>query len=234
MPNSSDSLDLYAKVEDLLGVKEVAPSLYAHYLLFLNSIDFYSLLDVGCGSGDFLHQMQGALEIPQVKGIDLSPLMVAETSKQGYDVECIDLCDLSDSYDVITAVFDMLNYLNTEQLIRFLSCIKEHLNKGGFFLCDINTLYGFENVAVGSYIVDDEDHFLTVDSDFENGEYISEFTLFEKKGECFKKSQESIKQYYHTVDDIVESSGLELLVNDDVNLYELEFSDKKFLVLKNM
>ena len=231
---TSDSLDLYAKVEDLLGVKEAAPSLYAHYLLFLNSIDFDTLLDVGCGSGDFLHQMQGALDIPSVKGIDLSPLMIAQTTEQGYDAECIDLCDLHGSYDVITAVFDMLNYLNKEQLKRFLLCVKEHLNEGGVFLCDINTLYGFENVAVGSYIVDDEERFLTVDSDFEDGEYISEFTLFEKEDECFKKSQEIIKQYYHTMDDIVKLSGLELLVSDDVNLYELEFSDKKFLVLKKV
>ena len=234
---TSDSLNLYAKVEDLLGVKEAAPSLYAHYFLFLNSVDFDSLLDAGCGSGDFLRQIQGALDIPKVKGIDLSPLMVAQTTEQGYDSECIDLCDLPGSYDVITAVFDMLNYLNKEQLSIFLACVKEHLNMGGIFLCDINTLYGFENVAVGSYIVDDKERFLTVDSDFEKGEYISEFTLFEKEGKgkdrSFKKSQEIIKQYYHTVDDIVKLSGLELLVNDDVNLYELESADKKFLVLKN-
>ena len=229
---TSDSLDLYAKVEDLLGVKEAAPSLYAHYLLFLNSVDFDTFLDVGCGSGDFLRQMQGALDIPKVKGIDLSPLMVAQTSKQGYDAECINLCDLSDTYDVITAVFDMLNYLNKEQLKHFLFCVKDQLNEGGVFLCDINTLYGFENVAVGSYIVDDENRFLTVDSDFENDEYVSEFTLFEKEVDCFKKSQETIKQYYHTVDDIVNSSGLKLVVSDDVNLYELERADKKFLVLK--
>jgi len=231
--NSSSSLDLYAKVEDLLGVKEAAPRLYAHYLLFLNSVHFESLLDVGCGSGDFLHQMQGALDIPQVKGIDLSPIMVAQTLEQGYDAACIDLCELNGTYDVITAVFDMLNYLNKDQLKRFLSCVKEHLNEGGVFLCDINTLYGFENVAVGSYIVDDKERFLTVDSDFEKGEYISEFTLFEKEGECFNKSQESIKQYYHSVDDIVDLSVLELLVDDDVNLYELEAADKKFLVLRN-
>lgn len=228
----ADSLDLYAKVEDLLGVKEAAPSLYAHYLLFLNSLEFDSLLDVGCGSGDFLRQMHGALDIPQLKGLDLSPIMVSQTRAQGYEAECMDLCDLKGSCDVITAVFDMLNYLDNAQLKRFLKCIAEHLNEGGVFLCDINTLYGFENVAVGSYIVDDEERFLTVDSVFEGGEYISEFTLFEKEGECFKKSQEIIKQYYHKVEDIVTLSGLKLLVNDEVNLYEFDEADKVFLVLK--
>ena len=239
MPNTSTSLNLYAKVEDLLGVKEAAPSLYAHYLLFLNPQDFDTLLDVGCGSGDFLRQMQGALDLDtaHVKGIDLSPLMVAQTLKQGYDAECIDLCDLSGSFDVITAVFDMLNYLNKEQLASFFICVKAHLNDGGIFLCDINTLFGFENVAVGSFIVDDEERFLTVDSDFEKGEYISEFTLFEKEAksidDCFKKSQETIKQYYHSVEDMVILSGLELLINDEVTLYGLESADKKFVVLKN-
>ena len=158
--------------------------------------------------------------------------MVAQTLKQGYDAECIDLCDLSGKYDVITAVFDMLNYLNTTQLGQFLSCVKNHLNEGGIFLCDINTLFGFENVAVGAFIIDDEERFLTVDSDFEKDEYISEFTLFEKEDNCFKKSQETIRQYYHSVEDIVILSGLELLVNDEVTLYGLESADKKFLVLK--
>ena len=228
------SLDLYAKVEDLLGVKEAAPSLYAHYLLFLNTVEFESLLDVGCGSGDFLRQMQGALEIPQVKGIDLSPLMVSQTAQQGFDAECTDLCDVNGQYDVITAVFDMLNYLDKKQLVRFLGCAKAHLSDGGLFLCDINTLYGFENVAVGAYIVDDEERFLTIDSDFEQGEYTSEFTLFEKEGNRFKKSQETIKQYYHTVEEIENLSGLELVQSDEVKLYDLEEADKLFLVLRKV
>ncbi|GIT99067.1 class I SAM-dependent methyltransferase [Sulfurovum sp. TSL1] len=235
MANSvSDSLDLYAKVEDLLGVKEAAPNLYAHYLLFLNTIDFDTLLDVGCGSGDFLRQIQGALEISEVKGIDLSPLMVSKTLEQGYDAQCTDLCDLQGRYDVLTAVFDMVNYLDKAELARFLGCVKSHLNDGGYFLCDINTLHGFENVAVGSYIVDDEERFLTVDSDFEEGEYSAEFTLFEKEGSCFKKSQETIRQYYHSVDEIVKLSGLALVQSDDVTLYELEEADKLFLVLRKV
>ena len=234
MPNTSDSLDLYGKVEDLLGVKEAVPSLYAHYLLFLNTIACNSLLDVGCGSGDFLRQMQGALAIPAVKGIDLSPLMVDRTAELGIDAECIDLCEMNGTYDVITAVFDMLNYLDKTQLKRFLGCVREHLNEGGYLLCDVNTLYGFENVAVGSYIVDDDERFLTVDSDFEAGEYISEFTLFEKEGACFKKSQETIRQYYHAVEEIVASSGLELVSCDEVELYGFESADKEFIVLEKM
>jgi len=228
---SSDSLDLYAKVEDLLGVKEAAPSLYAHYLLFLNTIDFDTLLDVGCGSGDFLVQMKQALDIPEVKGIDLSPVMVSKTLNHSIDTECISLCDLEGKYDVITAVFDMLNYLTSEELKTFLSCVKSHLNDGGVFLCDINTLYGFENVAVGSFIVDDVERFLTVDSDFEEGEYTSEFTLFEKEDSLFRKSQEMIKQYYHSVENLVKYADLELLVNDDVSLYDFDEADKRFIVL---
>lgn len=225
-------LDLYAKVEDLLGVKEASPSLYAHYLLFLNSVDFDTLLDVGCGSGDFLYQMQEALAIPSVKGIDLSPLMVAKTLAQGLDASCINLCDVEEKYDVMTAVFDMLNYLDKEALKIFLNCVSHHLEEGGVFLCDINTLYGFENVAVGSFIVDDEARFLTVDSDFVEGEYISEFTLFEKQEKCFVKSQETIKQYLHSVEEIVTLSGLELLVNDEVSLYDFDEADKCFIVLQ--
>ncbi|MGB5505527.1 MAG: class I SAM-dependent methyltransferase [Sulfurovum sp.] len=227
-----DPLDLYAKVEDLLGVKEAAPDLYAHYLLFLSSVDFETLLDVGCGSGDFLRQIHGALKIPRVKGIDLSPMMVSKTLEQGYDAECINLCDVKGQYDVLTAVFDMLNYLDKEQLKHFFACVREHLNDDGLFLCDINTLYGFENVAVGAYIVDDEERFLTIDSDFENCEYSAEFTLFEKEGITFNKSQETIRQYYHTVGDIVMVSGLELVQSDDVNLYGFDEADKAFLVLK--
>jgi len=232
--NSSTSLDLYAKVEDLLGVKEVAPSLYAHYFLFLNSMNFETFLDVGCGSGDFLLQMKKALDIPNVKGIDLSPVMVSRTAEYGIDAECIDLCKLNGTYDVITAVFDMINYLPKEELKSFLLCIKSHLNNGGLFLCDINTLFGFENVAVGSFIVDDDNRFLTIDSNFEDGEYISEFTLFEKENRYFKKSQEIIKQYYHTIEDIVSLSGLELIVNDNVSLYEMGEADKLFIVLKKI
>ncbi|MDD3591830.1 MAG: class I SAM-dependent methyltransferase [Sulfurovum sp.] len=230
--NTSDSLDLYAKVEDLLGIEGAIPRLYAHYLLFLRSVQPKTLLDVGCGSGDFLVQMKKALKLEEAKGIDLSPLMVERTQSKGIDAACIDLCDLEGRYDVITAVFDMVNYLDAGSLQRFLGCIADHLNEDGYFLFDVNTLYGFENVAVGAFIVDDEDRFLAIDSDFEKRTYEMELTLFEKKGSAFVKSKERITQHYHTLATLTSHTGLKLVSSDEVELYEMGEADKLFVVLQ--
>ncbi len=231
--SSSSALDLYAKVEDLLGVKEAAPALYAHYFLFLNSIHFDSILDVGCGSGDFLLQAKRTFAPQKLLGIDLSPVMVAESIKKGIAAQAIDLCKVDDTFDVITAVFDMLNYLDKPQLKRLLLCVETQLKPDGYFLCDINTLYGFEEIAVGSFIVDDEERFLTIDSDFEEGIYASEFTLFEKETDGrYRKSQGIIEQYYYAIEMIEASlSGMELVMADDISLYG-DRVDKNFLVFQ--
>ena len=65
-------------------------------------------------------------------------------------------------------------------------------------------------------------------------EYSAEFTLFEKEGTSFQKSQETIRQYYHTLSDVVMLSGLELVQSDDVNLYDFDEADKVFLVLRKV
>ena len=231
---NSTALDLYAKVEDLLGVKEAAPKLYAHYFLTLNNLEFDSLLDVGCGSGDFIRQIKSAFEPTELLGIDLSPQMVAITRKQGLEAKAIDLCSLDGRFDVITAVFDMLNYLDSTQLTAFLSCVEKHLNDGGYFLCDINTLFGFEEVAVGSISIDDDDRFLAIESDFNDGVYVSEFTLFEKKSDCYQKSKETIEQYYYSVKTLSDGlSNMKLIHQESVSLY-FDESDKEFLVFQKI
>ncbi|WP_292658870.1 class I SAM-dependent methyltransferase [Nitratifractor sp.] len=229
MSNSPSALDLYAKVEDLLGVKEAAPRLYAHYLLALQAIDFRSLLDVGCGSGDFILQMQGVFPEVHFEGIDLSPEMVRRARGQGGEARCIDLCDVTERYDVITCVFDMLNYLAPEELPAFLNCLRERLNPGGVLLCDLNTLYGFEAVAVGAFMAEDDRRFVAIESDFEAGVYEADFTLFEKQGECWRKSSQLIRQYYHSPEEIAGLLGADIAQRDPVTLYAEE-PDKEFLV----
>jgi len=231
--SKSDALDLYARVEDLLGVKEAAPDLYAYYFHFLDTINFDAILDVGCGSGDFLLQAKDTFAPSKLLGIDLSPSMIEQTREKGLDAHCIDLCELEGSFDVITAVFDMLNYLDKHTIRHFLACIQQRVKPGGHFLCDINTLYGFEEVAVGSFILDDDDRFLTIDSEFDEGVSHSEFTLFEKNSDaCFNKSTGVILQFYHTIGELADSlDQMDLIGQSDVTLYAEE-ADKQFLIFR--
>jgi len=232
-PNNTDSLDLYAKVEDLLENEEAIEALYTYYYTSLSQLDFDTLLDVGCGSGAFLSQLQQQFPRTRFKGIDLSPVMVKRSKARGVDAEAIDLCVLEDTYDVITAVFDMMNYLPPKSLTGFFDCIKTRLKDEGYFLFDLNTLYGFEQVAVGAYVVEDAERFLAIDSDFESGEYRADFTLFERQNEeCYSKSTQQLRQFYHTIEEIARASGMDVIVSQELSLYGLEEADKYFVILK--
>jgi predicted TPR repeat methyltransferase len=229
----SNALDLYSKVEDLLGVNEVTPTLYNNYYTTLNSLKFNSLLDVGCGRGAFLSQLRERFPSVKLIGIDLSPLMVETTKDRGLDAYCINICDVDGRFDIITAVFDMVNYLDSGQLRGFMSCIESRLNSGGYFICDINSLYAFKYLAVGSFIKDDNNRFVTIDSDFEDDKYYSEFTLFERFGDSFRKSQESITQYYHRVNVLQNETSLKLIKKSPISVYGDEV-EKFYLVFKKI
>ncbi|KIM13364.1 MAG: methyltransferase type 12 [Sulfurovum sp. FS08-3] len=228
------NLDLYAKVEDLLGIEEASGDLQNYYLDTLKNLSFDSLLDVGCGKGAFLERIQKEFQTQKLLGVDLSPLMVEATQSRGIEAHVIDICHLEGSFEVITAMFDTLNYLDKPQLKRFLGCIERLLAPNGLFLFDVNTLAGFENVAVGSYIVDDQTRFLTIDSDFNKGIYEAEFTLFSQcDNDCFTKEQATIKQYYHKVKEMCAMTSLELIDTLDIYLYD-EIQDKTLLMFKRL
>jgi SAM-dependent methyltransferase len=233
MANTTDSLDLYAKVEDMLENTEAIETLYGLYYDILSQLSFVTLLDVGCGSGTYLQQLQEHFPHVKAKGIDLSGMMVERARAKGVDAEAIDLCELDGKFDVITAVFDMMNYLPPKALSSFFQCIREHLNEGGCFIFDINTLYGFENVAVGAYIVEDEARFLAIDSDFEADRYEAVFTLFEKEPtDHYTRSTQRIEQFYHPVEALEKVSGMTLVSASEVSLYGFEEADKFLVILK--
>ncbi|CAA6814207.1 MAG: Unknown protein [uncultured Sulfurovum sp.] len=229
----SNALDLYAKVEDLLGVTEVTPVLNEHYHETLENLECKTLLDVGCGSGGFLMELSQIKPEIKTLGIDLSSVMVEMTKAKGLNAQCIDLCKLEGKFDVITAIFDMVNYLDKKQLKRFLRCIEEHLEKGGHFLFDINTLFAFKVVAAGSFIKDADNRFLTIDSDYdeEASEYYMDFTLFEKEGNGYVKSQEAITQYFYKVNEIQKLTKMKLVFKKAISIYSNEH-EKFYLVFK--
>ena len=204
------NLDLYAKAEHLLGIEEATEALYDLYRSELDEYKVKTLLDVGCGRGGFMRRMMS--DGVTCKGVDLSNVMVDECTAQGLDAECIDVSEVEGKYDAIVAIFDVLNFLDKDGLTKFLDAVAEKLNDDGLFIADINTLYGFSDVAEGTMSNDTQKEFLIVDAVFDNNELHTKFTLFEKnEDERFTKYQDTIIQYFHKMQFFEKVKSLKLI-----------------------
>lgn len=223
------NLDLYAKAEHLLGIEEATEALYDLYRSELDEKDVKTLLDVGCGRGGFMTRMIS--DGVKCKGVDLSAAMIDECVNSGLDAECVDVADVDGKYDAIVSIFDVLNFMDQDALIKFLNAISEKLNDDGVFIADINTRYGFSDVAEGSMSKETETEFLSVDAEFHNDELNTQFTLFEKQeDDSYKKYQDTIIQHFHKIKTFQKLDGLKLIEKQTFSLYDTE--DKTLLIFK--
>ena len=223
------NLDLYAKAEHLLGIEEATEALYDLYRSELDDKEVKTLLDVGCGRGGFMQRMIS--DGVKCKGIDLSSLMVEECLNVGLDAESIDVANVDGKYDAIVSIFDVLNFMDRDALVKFLDAVATKLNDDGIFIADINTRYGFSDVAEGSMSKETEREFLSVDAEFYNDELNTQFTLFEKQEDgSYRKYQDSIIQHFHKMKTFQKLDGLKLIEKQTFSLYDTE--DKTLLIFK--
>lgn len=223
------NLDLYAKAEHLLGIEEATEALYDLYRSELEDYNVKTLLDVGCGRGGFMCRMES--DGVACKGIDLSELMIAECKEQGLNAECIDVADERGKYDAVVSIFDVLNFMDKQALKDFLDAVAHRLENDGVFIADINTLYGFSDVAEGVMSNDADDEFLNVEAVFENNELHTTFTLFEKDNDGrYKKYQDTIVQYFHKIKFFQNLTSLKLVDKQTFSLYDTH--DKTLLIFK--
>lgn len=223
------NLNLYAKAEHLLGIEEATEALYDLYRSELEEYNVKTLLDVGCGRGGFMQRMIS--DGVTCKGIDLSAVMVDACKAQGLNAECIDIKDVDGKFDAIVSIFDVLNFMDKENLVSFLESIADKLNDEGIFIADINTLYGFSDVAEGTMSSENENEFLNVDAVFANNELHTKFTLFEKKSDGrYTKYQNTIVQYFHKIEIFQKLTGLKLIEKQTFSLYDTK--DKTLLIFK--
>ena len=223
------NLDLYAKAEHLLGIEEATEALYDLYRSELDDKDVKTLLDVGCGRGGFMQRMIS--DGVKCKGIDLSSVMVDECLACGLDAECVDMTKVDGKYDAIVSIFDVLNFMDKTTLVEFLEAVAQRLNDDGVFIADINTLYGFSDVAEGTMSSENEDEFLSVDAVFSNDELHTKFTLFAKEDDGrYTKYQDTIVQHFHKIKTFQKLTSLKLIEKQTFSLYDTE--DKTLLIFK--
>jgi len=222
------SLDLYSKVEHLLGIEESTKYLHTLYTQVLYNYDIKSILDVGCGRGDLMKTFtKYGIECD---GIDLSALMVQKAKAEGLNAEHKSICEVDKKYDAIVSVFDVVNFVSPLELEGFLNCVHKSLNDEGIFVFDINTLHGFSNVAEGTMSAEEEGVFLSVDAVFEENELHTKFTLFTQEGELYKKEQSTIVQYFHGLKLFKQLKNFKVVQSAYLDLYDKK--DKALIVLK--
>ena len=222
------ALDLYAKIEPLIGFYDEYDGLYFRYLDILKSLHVKKILDIGCGNGKFLRLLKDKSYMAQ--GIDRSQEMVKIALCLGVDVQNTELCDIKKNFDCATAIGDVLNYMTKEELYKFFAEVKNTLGKNGYFIADINSLSGFKEVADGLLFKETKEQFLAIEADFEYDKLTTNITLFEKEKENYKRFSNTIFQYYHPPELFENIDGFKLINGFDISMFG--DSDKKILVFK--
>ena len=223
-----NALNLYSIVEQDLDFKEEIEELYNAYELFINQIEPSTLIDIGCGQGDFLLQVEH--EDMKVFGIDLSDEQIKVCKSKNINSACINISDIKEKFDCATAMFDVLNYIDKDEVKNFIQSTYDCLNDDSYFIFDVNTLFGFEEVAQGSLNINKQNRFIGIDAFFEDEKLSTNITLFQKeKNNLYTKHNETITQYYHSkeyLEELLKSIGFEVQNALDFKLHDENNADK--------
>jgi len=222
-----NSLDLYAKIEPLIGFYDEYEQLYSSYLNILSSLHVKSVLDIGCGNGKLLKLLED--NSYEAYGIERSQEMVHMAQKLGVKADIKELSSLKEeSFECALAVGDVLNYIPNSDLDTFFTEVARVVKKGGYFLADINTITGFE-VADGVMVKDFEDKFLSIEASYENEMLATNITLFEKLNSHYQKHSGQVLQYFHNKERFENLAQFEFVSSFPISMFSDE--EEKLLML---
>lgn len=227
-------LDLYAKIEPYLDFEEEVYTLHKEFLRFVMVNDLNNIIDIGCGQGYFLENLK--VNKKKYFGIDLSVEQIKVCQAKGLNAQAIALGEVKEKFDCATAIFDVLNYIPKNEIKTFLKETNLVLNQGAYFIFDVNSYFGFDEIAQGCITIDVEDKFIAIDANFEDEKLQTDITLFEKQENgLFSKEQDSIIQEYHSKEFLTKAlneTGFELVEIKEFNLHTQEIADKLIFICK--
>ncbi len=226
------SLNLYSKIEPYLDFQDEIEELYDAFLKICEELKVKKAIDIGCGQGEFLLQLQ-EMGI-ETFGTDLSSEQVKVCKSKKLNVECIDIENVTEKFDCATAIFDVLNYMDKKTLEKFVQNTYNLLVSEGYFIFDINTLYGFEDVADGSLNINLEDKFIAIDAVFSEKILTTNIVLFssEDNGK-YTKEEDFITQHFHeknAVKKLLDKCGFEVKQIINFHLHSEEKPDKLIFI----
>lgn len=226
-------LELYSQIEQELGFEDEIAKLHNAILALVKKQNPKNVIDIGCGQGSFLKSLKD--ENIDNLGIDLSQNQINEAVAKNLNAKCCDIYEVKESFDCATAIFDVINYIEPLKLEDFFKNVASKLTENGVFIFDVNTKFGFEDIAQGSMILDKNLKFIAIDAIFDNNTLTTNITVFEKNGDAYQKSQDKITQYFHTKEQIIKSaknSGFASVKSAGFKLHSNTLDDKNIWILK--
>lgn len=144
-----DNYNLFAKFYDAsMGDRQKTVTLLQQLIKKYNP-KAQSILELACGTGEVLKPLSSSYK---VSGLDLSSGMLAIAKKKipnaKFYLENMANFNLDERFDVILCVFDSINHLlKFSDWLKVFTQSKKHLNPGGVFIFDINTINRLEELS---------------------------------------------------------------------------------------
>ena len=104
------------------------------------------ILDIACGTGRLIEKVKLIGKNIEIEGVEISKEMLSFAKRRNkkikfYNQEFVKFYT-GGKYNVITCTFDSINYIiNKRDLYKTIKNIHRHLDSGGFFIFDFNTIY---------------------------------------------------------------------------------------------
>ena len=227
-------LDLYSKIEPYLDFEDEVYTLHRQFMEFVMVNELDNIIDIGCGQGYFLENLR--INGKKAFGTDLSLEQIKVCKAKGLEASAIPLDKVEKKYDCATAIFDVLNYMDKEYLETFIKDVSKVLNKDGYFMFDVNSYFGFDEIAQGCITMDLKDKFISIDAIFEDEKLQTNLALFTKqKSNLFSKEADFIVQEYHSKDflkNLLESNGFNVQEIREFNLHCEDEADKLIFICR--
>ncbi len=229
------TLDLYGEIQEYLDFKQEIKTLYQEIKNQVTKRDIKTLIDIGCGQGEFCNLLtQNGID---TYGVDLSSKQIELAKKKfpNLSFEALDIKNVSKTFECATATFDVINYIPQDQLKSFFDGTNKIVENKGYFIFDVNSFFGFDEIAQGSLIINNEEIFIGIDAVFEDETLYTDLFVFTKVNENYKKQTGTIHQFYYSkevLESFLMQSGFTLVECVKFSLHDQENYDKMIFICK--